>query len=356
MSLARRGTPSIQPRASLDRLGSHGEKGGIIHGRRLAQKLTHPIGKRMPAIDEAARQNELDGQHLVDSLPDAAYDDIVKLAALICDAPIALVTLIDRDRQWFKASMGLDDDGTRRDEAFCNDAIAVPDQMMEVPDAHDDSRFTGNRLVTGPMGIRYYAGMPLVSPKGAAFGTVCVLDRQPRVLDAGQKEGLAALARLTMSLFESRHQRLRREREELLAAALATPGAVAAEIGSRPFTVVLLELMDAAGAARMLSDWGLERTLQRLVDVLLARLGPTDSVDRVTGSHELIAVLHGDDTLVAWRALSDAVRVFERETGLRVLCAESPATSAQEPVMAVYLRAEAMLSKAKDRHFADTAA
>ncbi|MDQ3159428.1 MAG: GAF domain-containing protein, partial [Pseudomonadota bacterium] len=93
----------------------------------------------MSNLDESARQSELDGQHLVDSLPEPVYDDIVTLAALICDAPIALVTLIDRDLQWFKASVGLDDTGTHRDEAFCNHAIAQPTQMMEVPDAHDDS-------------------------------------------------------------------------------------------------------------------------------------------------------------------------------------------------------------------------
>ncbi|MEO6227593.1 MAG: GAF domain-containing protein [Thermomonas sp.] len=305
----------------------------------------------MPAMDEAARQRELDGQHLVDSLPEAAYDDIVTLAALICDAPIALVTLIDRDRQWFKASTGLDDAGSRRDEAFCNHAIAKPDQMMEVPDAHDDARFTGNRLVTGPLGIRYYAGMPLVSPNGAAFGTVCVLDRQPRFLDAPQKEGLAALARLTMTLFEARHWRLRAEREALLAAALVAPAAVAATgISESPFTVVLVELMDAAGAASRLGMRELERTLQRLVDALQARLAPGDSVDRVSGSHELIAVLHGAETSAASRALTDAVSEFERETGLHVLLAESPAVSSQEPVMAVYLRAEIMLSNAKNDH------
>lgn len=308
----------------------------------------------MPAIDEASRQSELDSQHLVDSLPEAAYDDIVTLAALICDAPIALVTLIDRDRQWFKASIGLDDTGSRRDEAFCNHAIAKPDQMMEVPDAHDDSRFTGNRLVTGPLGIRYYAGMPLVSPNGAAFGTVCVLDRQPRFLDASQKEGLAALARLTMTLFEARNWRLRGEREALLAAALGPPPIAvdAAGISESPFTVVLIELMDAAGAARRLGVRELERTLQLLVDALQARLASGDSVDRVSGSHELIAVLHGSDTSEALRALTDAVRDFEREKGLHVLSAQSPAASTQEPVMAVYLRAERMLSQAKDQHHA----
>jgi GAF domain-containing protein len=307
----------------------------------------------MTQIDEAARQRELDGQHLVDSLPEAAFQDIVTLAALICDAPIALVTLIDRDRQWFKASTGVDDSGTRRDEAFCNHAIATPDRMMEVPDAHADARFEGNRLVVGPMGIRYYAGMPLVSPKGAAFGTVCVLDRQPRSLDERQKDGLAALARLTMSLFEARHQRLRREREEVLAHAVAGAPADPAQ-GASPFTVVLVEVMDAAGAARTLGHRVFEHTLNRLAEDLQARLEPGDSVDRVTGSHELIAVLRGD-VPAGMRELTRAVTAFERETGLGALCAQA-AAGAKEDVMAVYLRAELALSEAKDRHFAAVAA
>lgn len=310
----------------------------------------------MPDIDEAARQRDLDSQHLVDSLPEAAFQDIVTLAALICDAPIALVTLIDRDRQWFKASTGLDDTGTPRDQAFCNHAIAMPDRMMEVPDAHDDARFTDNRLVVGPMGIRYYAGMPLVSPKGTAFGTVCVLDRQPRFLDEGQKAGLAALARLTMSLFEARHQRLRREREELLQEALVKPLPGPAQGASNPYTVVLVEVLDAAGAAQRLGTRVFEGTLQRLAEDLQARVRPGDSVDRVTGSHELIAVLRGADPATGMRELTDAVGAFERETGLSVLCAEASAASAQDDVMAVYLRAEDALSNAKDRHFAALAA
>lgn len=310
----------------------------------------------MPDLDEAARQRELDSQHLVDSLPEAAFQDIVTLAALICDAPIALVTLIDRDRQWFKASTGLDDTGTRRDEAFCNHAIAMPDRMMEVPDAHDDARFTGNRLVVGPLGIRYYAGMPLVSPKGTAFGTVCVLDRQPRFLDDGQKAGLAALARLTMALFEARDQGLRREREELLQDALVKPLAEPATGAATPFMVVLIELLDAAGAARTLGTRVLEGLLQRLAEDLQAGLEPGDSVDRVTGSHELIAVLRSADSAARLRQLTGAVAAFERETGLSVLCAEALAGSAQEDVMAVYLRAERALSDAKDRHFAGRSA
>lgn len=310
----------------------------------------------MHDIDEVARQRDLDGQHLVDSLPEAAFQDIVTLASLICDAPIALVTLIDRNRQWFKASTGVGATGTPRDQAFCNHAIATPDRLMEVPDAHDDARFTGNRLVVGPMGIRYYAGMPLVSPRGTAFGTVCVLDRRPRFLDDAQKAGLAALARLTTSLFEARHQRLGREREELLREALVKPLAVPTQGPAKPYTVVLVEVMNAAGAALKLGTRVLEGTLQRLAEDLQARLAAGDSVDRVTGSHELVAVLRGEDTAAGMRELTETVTAFESETGLSVLCAEASAASAQEDVMAVYLRADLALSEAKDCHFAGTAA
>lgn len=113
--------------------------------------------------------------------------------------------------------------------------------------------------------------------------------------------------------------------------------------------------MDTAGAARLLGDRVLERTLQRLVEDLQSRVKQGDSVDRVTGSHEVIAVLHGDDTSAALRDLKAAVNIFQSETGLRVLCAESAATSTQEPVMSVYMRAEQTLSTLKDRHFADMA-
>jgi hypothetical protein len=120
--------------------------------------------------------------------------------------------------------------------------------------------------------------------------------------------------------------------------------------------VVLVELIDAVGAERLLGRRALESTLQRLVEDLQERLSPGDSVDRVTGSHELIAVLRGGDTSTTLRHLTEAVTVFERETGLRVLCGEAPSASAQEQVMAVYLRAEIAMTKAKDLHFAALAA
>lgn len=301
--------------------------------------------------DEATRQRDLDRYHIVDSLPEAAYDDIVKLASVLCDTPIALVTLIDRDRQWFKASTGIAATGTRRDEAFCNHAIELPDQLMQVPDAVNDPRFAANPLVTGELGVRFYAGMPLVTPGGAAVGTVCVLDNRPRELNDDQKAALASLARLTMTLFEARQRDSEHERAALLnEAAAAQSAAVAAPTASTGFTVALFEVQDFAGASKRLGDRAMDRALQQFDDDLNAALlpGTGDSVNRATGSAETIVVLHGDDTDAALGQLRAAVSAFERETSLRVLSASAHSQSAGERLEHVFVRADAALSDVKD--------
>ncbi|MFT3807222.1 GAF domain-containing protein [Arenimonas sp.] len=309
-------------------------------------------------MDETVRQRTLDSYRLVDSLPEETYNDIVRLASLLCDTPIALVTLLDRDRQWFKAKIGLDDDGTRRDEAFCNHAIAEPDQLMEVPDATADPRFMQNPLVTGEMGIRFYAGVPLLGQGGAPFGTVCVIDRKERSLSGKQKTALAALARLTMFLFETGQRQREGERGEVLAAAEASAATAPAPAVPTGFAVVLFELVDWAGATKRIGERAVERALQRLEDELQARLRPGsgDSVNRVTGSPELIVVLHGDDVGEALAQLHACIPSFERETELQVLTAHAVSESPGEKTEFVYLRADAALSEEKDVYRAGLAA
>src|SRR5688500_20216132 len=123
----------------------------------------------MTALSEPERQRALDIYRVVDTLPEAAYDDIVRLASLLCDAPIALVSLIDRDRQWLKARTGFDLSQTPRDIAFCDHAIRAPDSLFEVADATRDARFEHNPLVNQADAVRFYAGMPPATPNGAAI-------------------------------------------------------------------------------------------------------------------------------------------------------------------------------------------
>ena len=155
--------------------------------------------------EEAKRLQALQTYAILDSPAEQAYDDIVNLASLICDVPIAMITLVDEDRQWFKAKVGVDALQASRSDAFCAHAILSPGEFMQVQDASLDLRFADNPLVVGDPNIRFYAGAPLVTASGSALGTVCVIDRVPRTLEPQMVEALKALSRQVVSLLELRH-------------------------------------------------------------------------------------------------------------------------------------------------------
>ncbi|WP_296508497.1 sensor domain-containing diguanylate cyclase [Rhodoferax sp.] len=154
--------------------------------------------------EENARLQDLRSFNILDTPAEEAYDDVVRLASFICDTPIALISLVDEDRQWFKARVGLGAMETPRGQAFCAHAITHPDVVMQVPDAQKDPRFATNPLVTGDPNIRFYAGAPLVTASGAALGTVCVIDSVPRELTERQSEALKALSRQVVQLLALR--------------------------------------------------------------------------------------------------------------------------------------------------------
>lgn len=156
---------------------------------------------------EVLRQQELDRLE-ISSLHDAAYDEIVRLAADAFEVPIAFISLVDGDRQWFKARVGLQVTETPREHAFCAHAIQNPLTPMQVKDAQADSRFAANPLVTGDPHIRFYAGAPLVTSNGHALGTLCVIDDKPRSLDAKQLETLQYMAQQVVTMMEKRAQGL----------------------------------------------------------------------------------------------------------------------------------------------------
>ncbi|BDI30382.1 hypothetical protein CCAX7_24330 [Capsulimonas corticalis] len=155
--------------------------------------------------DEANRIAALYQCQVLDSPAEDQYDDITRLAAHLCDVPIAAVSLVDTHRQFFKSNLGLDVRETSRDVSFCAHAILQP-EMFVVQDAQTDERFADNPLVTGEPGIRFYAGVPLVTNDGHALGSLCVIDRVPRRLTEKQETALRLLARLVIGRLEANRQ------------------------------------------------------------------------------------------------------------------------------------------------------
>ncbi len=152
---------------------------------------------------EKKRLVELFNFKILDTESEQDFEELVELASHICGTPISLITLVDRDRQWFKARTGLDIHETPRDVAFCAHAILIDDLTL-IRDATLDERFSQNPLVTGDPNIRFYAGMPLITENGYKLGTICVIDRKPRELNEGQQKALRTLGRQVVRLLELR--------------------------------------------------------------------------------------------------------------------------------------------------------
>jgi len=157
----------------------------------------------LPA-NESQRLAALQALAVMDTPPEAEFDALVNAAAAVCDMPISLISLIDTDRQWFKANHGLDGaTQTPREVAFCAHAI-LQDEVFEVPDASLDARFADNPLVADAPDIRFYAGAPVRLSNGHCIGTICVIDREPRTLNERQREVLRCLAQATAQAMEGR--------------------------------------------------------------------------------------------------------------------------------------------------------
>ncbi len=213
--------------------------------------------KKAPVPEnEADRLATLRSYCVLDTAPDPLYDDLTELAASVCETPIALISLIDSDRQWFKSRHGLDAQQTDRDISFCGHAILQQDIFI-VEDAAHDIRFSDNPLVAGATRVRFYAGVPLMSPSGQALGTLCVIDHVARKLTSVQIDLLKNLSRQVTAQLEARRmvaQMLAKNDELKLAEARLIQASKMASLGemaggvaheiNNPLTIIVTRVED----------------------------------------------------------------------------------------------------------------
>ena len=154
--------------------------------------------------DESNRLSELREYNILDTLTEKDYEDITFIASVICEVPIALISFVDKDRQWYKSHLGVSETEAPREYSFCSHAINSTNEIMIVEDSREDARFRNNPLVTGDPNIVFYAGVPLVNSAGYGLGTVCIIDKIKRTLTERQVKALKVLSGQVMNLLELR--------------------------------------------------------------------------------------------------------------------------------------------------------
>ncbi len=262
----------------------------------------------LPA-NQAERQRQLDSFQILDAEPDEDFDRITRIASQMLGMPIALISLVDHERQWFLSRVGLAARETAREVAFCAHTICS-DQVMVVPDARDDGRFRDNPLVTGAPHIRFYAGAPLRTRDGHALGTLCVISSEPRQLGENEHRLLEELAGMVIHTLESRRDRylcpltgLQNRRPFFEAGERELQRSRESGV---PISLSLVGLDDFASLSDRLSRAEANRLLQEVAAMVRSEIGSSEVAARVAAAE--FAVLLCGQPLEAAIALADRIR------------------------------------------------
>ncbi|PMW98892.1 GGDEF domain-containing protein [Pseudomonas sp. FW215-R2] len=264
-------------------------------------------------VNEAARVQALYGLNLLDSAPEERFDRLTRLARRLFNVPIALVTLVDKDRQWFKSCVGLDATETPRDVSFCGHAI-LKDELLLVPDARQDVRFHDNPLVIGDPNIRFYAGYPLTVPNGNKMGTLCLIDTKPRELDDEERDllrdlaGMAEQELMAVQMASMDELTLLSNRRGFMM--LAQHALDACARMGKPATLLFFDLNDFKQINDLYGHAEGDSALKTFADVLRIAFRESDVVGRL-GGDEFVALLTGSSHIETTAIMARLKEILE---------------------------------------------
>jgi class 3 adenylate cyclase len=329
--------PSSEAGAEPNRMRTPGQRDGETEHR---NRLRWQIAPKPE--NEAERLAALNRYQILDTAPEVEFEDLVALAAHICGTPIALISMVDTHRQWFKSKIGTTETETPRDLAFCSHAILQPQDMLVIPNALEDDRFADNPFVTGETNLRFYAGTPLVTPDGFPVGTLCTMDQMPRYLTPEQLQALQRLGRQVIAQMELRLnlRALEQEQqkvEDLLLNILPQPiseqlkqepGPIAQ--GHDPVTILFADLVNFTGLASHISPAQLVGLLNEIFSIF-DRLTEERDLEKIKTIGDAYMVAGGlptpradhaqaiaDFALAMLQALEDFNRIHQTDLHLRV--------------------------------------
>ncbi|WP_087022352.1 GGDEF domain-containing protein [Thaumasiovibrio subtropicus] len=299
--------------------------------------------------NEESRLASLRGLKVLDTEPEERYDRITRLARRLFNVPIALVSLVDENRQWFKSCFGLDVTETPRDISFCGHAI-LDNKPFIIEDAREDSRFADNPLVTGPPHIRFYAGIPLVHEDGEKLGTLCIIDSEPHTLSCEEIEDLIDLAKMAeRELAASKNAAL----DELTQIsnrrgfmALASKSITYCKVAQYPFSVAFLDINDFKPINDKFGHQEGDFALQTFANLMRVSFRESDVFARI-GGDEFVIFMSGASRNVAQVALNrfrESVKSFNKEANRGYDLCFSEGIASAKPNEDVSL--EAMLEEA----------